>query len=146
MILRPCDSFGGPCDLLCVQAHKLFVNSLMHAHIPATFYILPTDAIEEGERINGFWTVLMLQINLSVAIDPAVGVYSELDANGTQIDTPWPFDIEDYQRYALKCVQRFRLIRLSTIRCCYLQTFARTLPCAITSAKQMCRQIKTISR
>ncbi|KAJ7932340.1 hypothetical protein B0H13DRAFT_1455291, partial [Mycena leptocephala] len=68
---------------------------------------VPTDAIDEGERINGFWTVLMLQINLSVAIDPAVGVYSELDANGTQIDTPWPLDIEDYQRYALKCVQRF---------------------------------------
>ncbi|KAJ7851939.1 hypothetical protein B0H14DRAFT_2581172 [Mycena olivaceomarginata] len=29
--------------------------------------------------------------------DPAVGVYSVLDADGTQIDTPWPLDLDDYQ-------------------------------------------------
>ncbi|KAJ7921503.1 hypothetical protein B0H13DRAFT_2416065 [Mycena leptocephala] len=34
----------------------------------------PADAIEEGERINGFWAVFVLQKNLSVALEPAVGV------------------------------------------------------------------------
>lgn len=50
----------------------------------------PADAIEEGERINGFWAVFMLEKNLSVALEPAARVCGVFEAGGMQIDTPWP--------------------------------------------------------
>lgn len=62
-------------------------------HLPA-----PADALEEGERINGFWTIFMLQKNLSVTLDPTAQVCSALEAVGLQIDTPWPLQIEDYKQ------------------------------------------------
>ncbi|KAJ6593229.1 hypothetical protein B0H19DRAFT_1010606 [Mycena capillaripes] len=58
----------------------------------------PADALEEGERINGFWAVFMLQKNLSVALEPAARVCGVFEAGGMQIDTPWPLEIEDYKQ------------------------------------------------
>ncbi|KAJ6593094.1 hypothetical protein B0H19DRAFT_1245906 [Mycena capillaripes] len=58
----------------------------------------PADALEEGERINGFWAVFMLQKNLSVALEPAARVCGVFEAGGLQIDTPWPLEIEDYKQ------------------------------------------------
>ncbi|KAJ7108823.1 hypothetical protein C8R44DRAFT_297301 [Mycena epipterygia] len=58
----------------------------------------PADAIEEGERINGFWAVFMLEKNLSVALEPAARVCGVFEAGGMQIDTPWPLEMEDYQQ------------------------------------------------
>jgi hypothetical protein len=58
----------------------------------------PADAIEEGERINGFWAVFVLQKNLSVALEPAVGVCGVFETNGMQIDTPWPLEMDDYRQ------------------------------------------------
>ncbi|KAJ7646037.1 hypothetical protein DFH06DRAFT_581858 [Mycena polygramma] len=57
----------------------------------------PTDALEEGERINGFWAVFMLQKNLSVALEPPTRVCGVFEG-GMNIDTPWPLDISDYQQ------------------------------------------------
>ncbi|KAJ6593123.1 hypothetical protein B0H19DRAFT_1365280 [Mycena capillaripes] len=60
----------------------------------------PGDALEEGERINGFWAVFMLQKNLSVTLEPAVGVCvcGVFEVGGLQVDTPWPLEIEDYMK------------------------------------------------
>ncbi|KAJ6473310.1 hypothetical protein DFH09DRAFT_470315 [Mycena vulgaris] len=58
----------------------------------------PDDAIEEGERINGFWAVFMLQQNLSVALEPAARVFGVFEAGGMQIDTPWPLDMDGYKQ------------------------------------------------
>ncbi|KAJ7478668.1 hypothetical protein B0H11DRAFT_2234126 [Mycena galericulata] len=58
----------------------------------------PVDAIEEGERINCFWTVFMLQKNLSVALEPAAHVCSVFEAGGMQIDTPWPLEMDEYKQ------------------------------------------------
>ncbi|KAJ6593108.1 hypothetical protein B0H19DRAFT_1245914 [Mycena capillaripes] len=56
----------------------------------------PADALEEGEQINGFWAVFMLQKNLSVALEPAARVCGVFEGCSMQIDTPWPLEIEDY--------------------------------------------------
>ncbi|KAJ6631297.1 hypothetical protein B0H10DRAFT_1978077 [Mycena sp. CBHHK59/15] len=58
----------------------------------------PADDVEEGERINGFWAVFMLQKNLAVALEPAARVCGVFEAGGMQIDTPWPLDIDSYKQ------------------------------------------------
>ncbi|KAH0578028.1 hypothetical protein H2248_005567 [Termitomyces sp. 'cryptogamus'] len=54
---------------------------------------LPRDTIEEGERINGFWAVLVLHKYITVALEPPTSVCGTLEAPGMQVDTPWPLDI-----------------------------------------------------
>jgi hypothetical protein len=56
------------------------------------------DAVEEGERINGFWAVFMLQKNLSVALESPARVCGVFEAGGMQIDTPWPLEMSDYKQ------------------------------------------------
>jgi len=56
----------------------------------------PQDTIEEGERINGFWNVLMLHKYLMIALEPPNSVCGTLEAPGMHIDTPWPMDVADY--------------------------------------------------
>jgi hypothetical protein len=56
----------------------------------------PKDSIEEGERINGFWTVFMLHKYITVALEPPSSVCGALEAPGTLLDTPWPLDISSY--------------------------------------------------
>ncbi|KAJ7041555.1 hypothetical protein C8F04DRAFT_1079230 [Mycena alexandri] len=62
-------------------------------HLP-----VPRDSIEEGERINGFWAVFMLQKNLSVALEPAARVNGIFETSGMQIDTPWPLEMNEYKQ------------------------------------------------
>jgi len=57
----------------------------------------PRDQIEEGERINAFWAVFFLDRCLAVVFGPPL-VISDMDAPGMQIDTPWPLEMETYER------------------------------------------------
>jgi hypothetical protein len=57
----------------------------------------PRDQIEEGERINAFWAVFLMDRCLAVAFGPPL-VISDMDAPGMQIDTPWPLEMETYER------------------------------------------------
>ncbi|KAJ7676672.1 Zn(2)-Cys(6) binuclear cluster domain-containing protein [Mycena polygramma] len=52
----------------------------------------PTNALEEGERINAFWTAVIVN-NYWVA---AHGSPSALPYHDTPIDTPWPLELGDY--------------------------------------------------
>lgn len=52
----------------------------------------PQDSVEEGERINAFWTVLTVNNCWAVAL----GSPSNISYTNVQIDTPWPLDIEQY--------------------------------------------------
>ncbi|KAJ4479795.1 hypothetical protein C8J55DRAFT_77986 [Lentinula edodes] len=61
----------------------------------------PQDAIEEGERINGFWTVFTLYRDVAVTVDPPRSVCGTFDAPGCQIDTPWPLDMDMYKKNIL---------------------------------------------
>lgn len=55
------------------------------------------DPIEQGERINGFWTVVMLCKILNIVFVEAVGsVCGIFESPGLNIDTPWPLDMESY--------------------------------------------------
>lgn len=58
---------------------------------------LPTDALQEAERINGFWTVLALHKFITVALEPPSQVCGALEAPGMQIDTPWPIDMDHFE-------------------------------------------------
>ncbi|KAJ7747824.1 Zn(2)-Cys(6) binuclear cluster domain-containing protein [Mycena metata] len=55
----------------------------------------PQSAVEEGERIRGFWAVACLQSSLNVALNSAAN-FSILEASSVDIDTPWPLEIADY--------------------------------------------------
>ncbi|KAH9917601.1 uncharacterized protein B0H18DRAFT_1123478 [Fomitopsis serialis] len=55
----------------------------------------PLDRIEEGERINAFWTVFAMDKGWSVVS----GSPSQFD--GSTIDTPWPLDTEEYHHLGL---------------------------------------------
>ncbi|TFY83532.1 hypothetical protein EWM64_g485 [Hericium alpestre] len=57
----------------------------------------PLDQIEEGERINAMWMVFTICQCWGVAFG-APTLMSDTDALGTQIDTPWPLDMENYER------------------------------------------------
>ncbi|KAI0058715.1 hypothetical protein BV25DRAFT_1810255 [Artomyces pyxidatus] len=57
----------------------------------------PRDQIEEGERINGFWAIFCMDRCWAVAFG-APTVISDIEAFGMQIDTPWPLEMETYER------------------------------------------------
>ncbi|CAL1711048.1 unnamed protein product [Somion occarium] len=60
----------------------------------------PLDGIEEGERINAFWAVYVLDKTWAVALKSPSAI-SEDGLWGIQIDTPWPLAMEAYERGAL---------------------------------------------
>ncbi|KAJ6565890.1 hypothetical protein DFH09DRAFT_1363659 [Mycena vulgaris] len=59
----------------------------------------PTDPLEEGERINAFWSVLTLN-NCWAGMDgsPSNIAYG---AGGVKIDTPWPLETRNYRPHLL---------------------------------------------
>lgn len=57
----------------------------------------PQDAVEEGEMINGFWTVFILDKCWCACLGTP-SLITDNDALGTQIDTPWPLDMEGYEQ------------------------------------------------
>lgn len=58
---------------------------------------LPRDAVEDGERINAFWTVIVLDRCWTVWMQTPSVLIDETSAN-TQIDTPWPLDMIGYEQ------------------------------------------------
>ncbi len=60
----------------------------------------PADALEEGERINGFWTVFTLDRCWAIA-SGSPPAFTDDEATGTQIDTPWPMDLPMYQSVSI---------------------------------------------
>ncbi|KAJ7445003.1 hypothetical protein B0H11DRAFT_1930790 [Mycena galericulata] len=59
--------------------------------------IPPADAVEEGERIRGFWAVACLQSNLKIALNSSRNAFCILESLDSDIDTPWPLEIADYE-------------------------------------------------
>ncbi|KAJ7165539.1 hypothetical protein C8R43DRAFT_1164857 [Mycena crocata] len=88
---------GGLHQIRSVHRPAVPVFSIAEEHGHDTHLREPADSVEEGERINGFWAVFMLQQNLSIALDPPTRVCS-LETGGMLIDTPWPLEMEDYRQ------------------------------------------------
>ena len=57
----------------------------------------PRDQIEEGERINAFWAVFFMDRCSAVTFCPPLAC-TDMDVSGMQIDTPWPLEMETYER------------------------------------------------
>ncbi|TFY79576.1 hypothetical protein EWM64_g4436 [Hericium alpestre] len=72
-------------------------NVLSFVEIIALTLPAPLDQIEEGERINAMWTAFTICRCWGVAFG-APTLLSDSEALGTQIDTPWPLDMETYER------------------------------------------------
>lgn len=68
----------------------------------------PVDLLEEGERINGFWTVFVLDRCWAVATGSAPA-FTDSESAGTQIDTPWPMELATYQ--SVSDVSHFSTLR-----------------------------------
>ncbi|KAJ7444248.1 hypothetical protein B0H11DRAFT_284953 [Mycena galericulata] len=83
------------------------IRSLQHPEIPVVILGAknaqsvrlrePIDAIEEDERINGFWAVFTLHNNLSAALGPDSNWALQAD-DAMRIDTPWPKEGHEYQQ------------------------------------------------
>ncbi|KZT10443.1 uncharacterized protein LAESUDRAFT_425502 [Laetiporus sulphureus 93-53] len=54
----------------------------------------PADAMEEGERINAFWSVFVLDKSWAATVGSPSHFNGSHDA---QVDTPWPHDIKEYE-------------------------------------------------
>jgi hypothetical protein len=57
----------------------------------------PRDAVDEGERINGFWAALTLDKCWSVALGSPSN-FTDDETLGTRVDTPWPLDYSGYEQ------------------------------------------------
>jgi hypothetical protein len=57
----------------------------------------PRNAVDEGERINGFWATLFLDKCWFVALGSPSN-FTDDDALGTRIDTPWPLEHSAYEQ------------------------------------------------
>ncbi|KAH7870655.1 Zn(2)-Cys(6) binuclear cluster domain-containing protein [Lentinula edodes] len=85
----------------CANLHKLRSGLSMGPFVPSVMCMDghslpdPKDFIEEGERINAFWTVFTMCNCWGVG----VGGFSSMmfESYGSRIDTPWPLDMEDYE-------------------------------------------------
>jgi len=56
-----------------------------------------TDPVEEGERINAFWSVFLNDRCWSVAMNVPSGMPDQKAPNA-RIDVPWPLDMTQYER------------------------------------------------
>ena len=82
--------------VLSARLHKIRASSPSDRHPPAD---PPLDPIEEGERINAFWTVFALDKEWAVVS----GTPSQLDGQESPVavDTPWPLDTEEYEHVSV---------------------------------------------
>ncbi|KAI9000431.1 hypothetical protein BD414DRAFT_511159 [Trametes punicea] len=56
----------------------------------------PRDAIEEGERMRGFWYVYVMDKNWAVAMG-SPSHFNGVAQNGSHVDTPWPLETAQYE-------------------------------------------------
>ncbi|KAF9018608.1 hypothetical protein BDZ89DRAFT_1073731 [Hymenopellis radicata] len=112
----------------CIQAERAFVEAKYHTSAAVSIALgaqlhktdapshalalpPPADTVEEGERINGFWTVFILSSCWS-AVDGSPSPFPYPSSPDARVDVPWPLDIESYQPQASRppgrgTVQRF---------------------------------------
>jgi len=57
----------------------------------------PASGLQEAERINAFWSVLMLHKFVTVSLENPANVCGALEAPGMQIDTPWPVSLDNFK-------------------------------------------------
>ena len=64
---------------------------------PITTVLLPPrDSIEEGERVIGIWSVLILDRSLAISLGEAPQMIFPSDDPSSKFETPWPLDMGEY--------------------------------------------------
>ena len=61
----------------------------------------PSDPVEEGERIRGFWSVFILDHCLSSTLGETPNMAFPPDKPDAALDSPWPLDMDDYELVCL---------------------------------------------
>ncbi|KAI0359774.1 hypothetical protein OH77DRAFT_1493304 [Trametes cingulata] len=56
----------------------------------------PRDAIEEGERMRGFWVVYVMDKSWAVAMG-SPSHFNGIAQSGSHVDTPWPLEMAQYE-------------------------------------------------
>ncbi|KAI0075608.1 hypothetical protein K474DRAFT_1373407 [Panus rudis PR-1116 ss-1] len=62
--------------------------------------VAPRDGVEEGERINAFWTIFSLDMLWAFALRHPAGFQN--GSRGIRIDTPWPLSFSVYEQGLLE--------------------------------------------
>ncbi len=73
----------------------------------------PHDPIEEGERIDACWTGLIIDQCWAVALAAPSNLTVPTIVPGTQTDTPWPLEVEDYERVSLSSKTFYSIVTYS---------------------------------
>ncbi|KAJ7595951.1 Zn(2)-Cys(6) binuclear cluster domain-containing protein [Mycena floridula] len=81
-----------------VIANGLHAIRSPHSAAPRSYHGRPNQ-IDEGERINAFWTVFTLHNCWSCLMDGPASQF--FDNPGAHVDTPWPLDTEQYEKNML---------------------------------------------
>jgi len=63
----------------------------------------PRDVIEEGERIRGCWTGVILDKCWAVALGTVPNMICPTEMVGAQLDTPWPLEMREYEQVTNHC-------------------------------------------
>ncbi|KAI9066252.1 hypothetical protein FKP32DRAFT_1610151 [Trametes sanguinea] len=58
----------------------------------------PRDAVEEGERMRGFWYVYAMDKNWAVALG-SPSHFNGIAQSGSYVDTPWPLETAQYEAF-----------------------------------------------
>ena len=102
-------------------ATHMHIEPRQNQHLP-----LPRDAIEEGERIRGFWSVYALDKSWAVALG-SPSHFNGVAQSGTHIDTPWPLEMAQFEAVSVRdyLLASFRRqhahgVSLYSFTCCYV--------------------------
>ena len=77
-------------------AAHMHIEPRQNQHLPP-----PRDAIEEGERIRGFWYVYALDKSWAVALG-SPSHFNGVAQSGTHIDTPWPLEMAQFEAVSVR--------------------------------------------
>ncbi|KAI0792173.1 hypothetical protein C8Q75DRAFT_623258 [Abortiporus biennis] len=90
-------SIAVTCSLYKIQPHARTQGSAVGGP-NAQYQLLPAvDAVEQGERINAFWTIFSLDSCLSERLRIPESVLVRDSITGQTV-TPWPLAMKDYER------------------------------------------------
>lgn len=86
------------CELDKIRSSRSSFSPPESACVPKPFNLAPPqDTIEEGERIHAFWAIFILDKCWSVALG-SPSHFTDSEALGTRIDTPWPLTNMEYEQ------------------------------------------------
>lgn len=82
---------------IACNLHKIRTATMFSGQPNAITLPPPIDAVEEGERIRAFWTIYMFDRGWMAWTHSSSTLLDE-SSTLTEIDTPWPLELHEYER------------------------------------------------